>query len=343
MIDFRYHLVSIVAVFLALAIGIVLGSTELQGPVYNALSHTTSTLDQKLSIANGQRDAAQQEVAADTAWFSANESSSVRGMLAGQRVLIVTEPDYQSSVVSGITSAVQDAGGTITGTLGLQQKFFDSSNATLAALDETNTQLAQSTGVQLDSGMANQQQATAQLLASMLLTSPGDTSNQTGSTSATPDTQTALNAYSQQGFLTMNPATAPKATLAVVVTTQNVPPQGTNDPLSQLLGPVVQELAGTTHQAVVAGSAAGSGAGSPISVLRSTSVGNMASSVDDADTVVGQISVIASLHDQLTGGKVSDWGRNTGGGPVYPAVSPSASGSAPATATASPGSGKKKK
>ena len=29
MIDFRYHLVSIVAVFLALAIGIVLGSTEL--------------------------------------------------------------------------------------------------------------------------------------------------------------------------------------------------------------------------------------------------------------------------------------------------------------------------
>ena len=32
MIDFRYHLVSIVAVFLALAIGIVLGSTELEGP-----------------------------------------------------------------------------------------------------------------------------------------------------------------------------------------------------------------------------------------------------------------------------------------------------------------------
>jgi hypothetical protein len=28
-IDFRYHLLSIVAVFLALAIGIVLGSTEL--------------------------------------------------------------------------------------------------------------------------------------------------------------------------------------------------------------------------------------------------------------------------------------------------------------------------
>ena len=42
MIDFRYHLVSIVAVFLALAIGIVLGSTELQGPADNFLNRTTA-------------------------------------------------------------------------------------------------------------------------------------------------------------------------------------------------------------------------------------------------------------------------------------------------------------
>ena len=41
MIDFRYHLVSIVAVFLALAIGIVLGSTELQGHTLDALRATS--------------------------------------------------------------------------------------------------------------------------------------------------------------------------------------------------------------------------------------------------------------------------------------------------------------
>ena len=49
MIDFRYHLVSIVAVFLALAIGIVLGSTELQGPVFNVLDRTTSQLHNQLT------------------------------------------------------------------------------------------------------------------------------------------------------------------------------------------------------------------------------------------------------------------------------------------------------
>ena len=61
MIDFRYHLVSIVAVFLALAIGIVLGSTELQGPAYNILNSTTGKLQNELNQASSQRDAAQQQ------------------------------------------------------------------------------------------------------------------------------------------------------------------------------------------------------------------------------------------------------------------------------------------
>ena len=61
MIDFRYHLVSIVAVFLALAIGIVLGSTELQGPTYNLLNQTTAKLQNEYNQASSQRDTAQQD------------------------------------------------------------------------------------------------------------------------------------------------------------------------------------------------------------------------------------------------------------------------------------------
>ena len=37
MIDFRYHLVSIIGIFLALAVGIVLGTTALNGPVLDDL------------------------------------------------------------------------------------------------------------------------------------------------------------------------------------------------------------------------------------------------------------------------------------------------------------------
>ena len=57
MIDFRYHLVSIVAVFLALAIGIVLGSTELQGHTIDALNAASNQLRSELNAAQAQRDA----------------------------------------------------------------------------------------------------------------------------------------------------------------------------------------------------------------------------------------------------------------------------------------------
>ena len=55
-IDFRYHLVSIVAVFLALAIGIVLGSTELQGThPGRCCARSNDSLKNQLNAAEAQR------------------------------------------------------------------------------------------------------------------------------------------------------------------------------------------------------------------------------------------------------------------------------------------------
>src|SRR5207302_1677982 len=91
-IDFRYHIVSIVAVFLALAIGIVLGSTELQGPLYNRLNNTTAKLQNELGQASSQRDAAQAQASEGEAYAAAVEPVALHNLLAGQRLLIVTEP-----------------------------------------------------------------------------------------------------------------------------------------------------------------------------------------------------------------------------------------------------------
>ena len=59
MIDFRYHLVSIVAVFLALAIGIVLGATQLQRQTVDVLQSTSNSLRNQLSAASAERDSYQ--------------------------------------------------------------------------------------------------------------------------------------------------------------------------------------------------------------------------------------------------------------------------------------------
>ena len=49
MIDFRYHLVSIVAVFLALSLGLLLGSTALAGPVQRGLNGLSKAEQRQIS------------------------------------------------------------------------------------------------------------------------------------------------------------------------------------------------------------------------------------------------------------------------------------------------------
>jgi hypothetical protein len=164
-IDFRYHLVSIVAVFLALAIGIVLGAAELQGPTYNILNHTTAKLQNEYDQTRGQLATAQAQANEGESYAQAVEPAVLRDLLAGQRILIITEPGAQSSVVSGITAAAADAGASVTGQIALQPEFFATSSTTQDSLNQTNLDVAQSAGISLVNTGSYQQQA-VQVIAS---------------------------------------------------------------------------------------------------------------------------------------------------------------------------------
>jgi hypothetical protein len=340
-IDFRYHLVSIVAVFLALAIGIVLGSTELQGPAYNFLDQTTSKLKSQLDQATSQQQAAQQQANEDELYAQAVESVVLRDLLTGQRVLIVTEPGAQSSVVSGISTAAMDAGATVTGQINLSSKFFDASGTAQDTLNQTTQDAAQTVGITLDTTTTYQQQA-AQVIASEFLTKAAGTtsSGASGSQSAgggqAAIAETTLQAYAASQFLSITRQPTMPATLAIVVTPQNAPSDGNADPLDQVLIPVVQELSAKSAATVVAGSLSGSGAGSPIAVLRSNNVSNQVSTVDDADLVSGQTVVIQALAALLGGGKAGSYGYTANGATsVAPSPAPTPTASPSTTPTSS--------
>jgi hypothetical protein len=352
-IDFRYHLVSIVAVFLALAIGIVLGSTELQGPTYNLLNQTTAKLQNELDQASSQRDAAQQQASLGQNYAQAVQPVVLHNLLAGQRLLIITEPGAPASVVTAISNAAtQDAGATVTGQIALQPKFFDNSDTTLDGLNQINLAMSQADGIVLDTGTTYQQQA-AQVIASEILTrASGSSATQVGvQPSTTPpagsqqDTtaQTMLSAYANEGFLTISGQPSALATLAVIVTPQAAPSDGSADPLDQLLVPVAEELAAKSSATVVAGVSADSGSGSPIAVLRASSAASKVSTVDDADFVAGQSVVIQALAAQLNGANPGSYGFANGASAVAPSPAPTASASASPTATASSPSKKPKK
>ncbi len=140
MIDFRYHLVSIIAVFLALAVGLVVGSTALSGKAEYFLSraqHGALASNNALRKTNG---ALSNQVTADQAFAQANSQRLIGGLLPHDNVVLVVAPGAKSAVTAGVTAALKQAGATVTGEVDLQQAFLDTT-----AVNETGlTDLAQS-------------------------------------------------------------------------------------------------------------------------------------------------------------------------------------------------------
>ena len=114
-----------------------------------------------------------------------------------------------------------------------------------------------------------------------------------------------------------------RATLVVIVTPQSAPSDGANDPANQVLLAIAQEFATASAVTVVAGNTTGSAqAGSAISVLRSSSVSSQVSTVDNADTTLGQITVDAGDRRAASGRQAEQlrYFRCVRGEPVVGAV-----------------------
>jgi hypothetical protein len=308
-IDFRYHLVSIVAVFLALAIGIVLGSTELQGNTIDVLRTSQNSLKNQLDQSNAERGVAQQQVANNQTFLTTAEPRLLANELPGDRIVLVTEPGASSTVISGVKQAALEGGATVTGQVAIQPKFNDLSGTTQSSLSQINSDLATADNTSLATPANEQtldQQQAAQLIGTAILatTTAGETTG-----ISTADATTLLGAYAQAGYITITPAVTNRATLAVIVTPDTAPADGQNDPGTQVLLAMAQEFAGESAATVVVGSAAGSSpAGSPIAALRASSVASLVSTVDNADSIMGQVSTIWALAEQLRGQKPNSYG-----------------------------------
>jgi len=339
MIDFRYHLVSIVAVFLALAIGIVLGSTELQGSTINGLRTLSDSLKSQLSAAGAQRDAYQQQASASDAFLQTAEPKLLNGMLAGGKIVIITEPGAPSGIIDGIEKAAGPgyAGATVTGTVALQPKFNDLTGTTRSSLSAINSDLAATDGTALAPATDQQtvyQQEAAQLIATAVL---NQSDGEPGLTAA--QAQNLLGNYAKSGYLTTSGIPWNRATMAVIVTPQTAPANGPNDPANQVLLAVAAQFAQASAATLVAGPAASSAASaSAISVLRGSSVSSQVSSIDNADTRLGQISTIWALANQLAGGKPNSYGISGASAvspvpPPVPSATPTGSGTPTPKAT----------
>jgi hypothetical protein len=332
-INFRYHLVSLVAVFLALAIGIFIGATELRPDVTASLNRISKLEQRQIASLQANNKQLEQELGSTQAFAQAAAARLLPGLLTGQRVVLVNAPGADSQTISGVTTAVQQAGAKITGQVVLQQSFFDTGASTESRLEALARQL-DPPGVNLDGQDSQQvadaqitgQQQAAQVIAAAIVTK------------AAPGVATAagtdiLQGFANQGYLQVNPANGAAAlapaTLAVVIIPASPPSGGDSDPANMGLIALTQQLQDASDGAVLAGTYPGSGPGSAIDELVNGNTGAQLTSVDDANTEIGQVVVVQALNELLTGRKPAAYG-------VAPGVVPSPAPTPPATQSTSP-------
>jgi hypothetical protein len=128
MINFRYHIVSLMAVFLALAVGIAVGVTLRpsvdEGLAAQAAQDRKQVQDLRAELS---RRVALEEYR--DVWASRVGEVVTAGMLADTRVAVVSMPDAPAAVVQSISAAVTTAGGTVSRTVKISKDVFDPNQA----------------------------------------------------------------------------------------------------------------------------------------------------------------------------------------------------------------------
>ncbi|CCH88602.1 conserved exported protein of unknown function [Modestobacter italicus] len=298
MIDFRYHLVSLIAVFLAVALGIVIGTTQLNGPLTDNLQgQVTALQDDKRSLED-QTQGLQTQLDDVGAFDEAVGPTLVENTLTGESVLlVVASPDLDAEVVEGVTALLGSAGATVTGTIRLTDSYADpasdgtvESYLTGAGVPATVTRPATE-----DVG-----ELTASVLAQVLMV-PGDGSPDAGIPPSTTDTSTVLAGLTELDVLSQDTSSVSPADLAVVLTAGTVA-GGEDAARTADLVQLATALDAEGSGAVVAGDLASAGEGGLVEAVRSDrSAAAAVSTVDNVDTAAGRISTVLALAAERRG------------------------------------------
>ncbi|MBM0239832.1 copper transporter [Micromonospora sp. ATA32] len=298
MINFRYHVVSLTAVFLALAIGLVVGTAALNGPVADSLKENVNALrkdnqQMRQSVNNLEKQLASEED------FAAEMSQVILpGKLTGRRVLVVTLPSGREHT-DGVLKTLQLAGASITGRVDLQDKFINPDNNTNLMELAVNAARPSAPASALP-GNGHGVETSSALLASVLL----DRGQGTAAVSDA-DRRAVLASYTSAGYLTTENKVTGSAEAVVLVSGQAYVDKDSAKRDESVVK--VAEQFDRTGAMVVAGN--GASGGNLVAVVRGDPVlAQTISTVDNANTVQGQLVAGLALVQQLTEKKAGQYG-----------------------------------
>ncbi|HEY2058244.1 copper transporter [Amycolatopsis sp. NBC_01480] len=293
MISLRYHIVSITACFLALAVGVVLGSTALNGSLLSGLSDQKKDLGTQVSDLEAQRNALNARLSDADAFAGAMGPKVVAGQLDKRTVVLVTTEDARPADRDALKQLVSQSGASVTGELQLTSAFTDPNKAD--QLRDVVTRL-QPAGSKFPTAGDSGTLAGALLGSVLLLDKTSAKPQSTGDELAA-----ALGGLTDGGFVKPSQGVQP-AQLAIVLTGSQQTGDGAGDraaTIARFATQLDRSGAGTVL-AGDQGSADGSGA---LGVVRAdTSATSILSTVDNVDSAAGRVATLMALREQLDGG-----------------------------------------
>jgi Copper transport outer membrane protein, MctB len=314
-IDFRYHLVSLIAVFLAVALGIIIGTTALNEPILADIEGQVADLEQDKRSLEDQTQQLQAQLDTAQAFDEAVAPSLVDGTLANASVLlVVTNEEIAPETVEAVAAMVADADGTVSGQVTLLPAY--SNPSTEAALQGYVTGGGLPPGVQLpeadDAG-----QLVGALLAQVLMIPPGGAEPDAAAISSVLAGLSALDVLSQD-----SDSVAP-ADYAIVLASGAFTGDDADERTGTLVD-LVSALDTAGSGAVVAGDVASAGETGLVGVIRADPTFSAAvSTVDNVNVTAGRISAVLALGQESEGtsGKYGT-GEDTQPVPPVPATTP---------------------
>ena len=130
MIDFRYHIVSLISVFLALAVGIALGAGPLKETIGDTLTGQVEGLRAEKEDLRAQLDETGGDLAAADAFVSAAGERLLTGTLTDRRVALVLIDDVPEDQVVALTERLAQAGASVSATATVNDTWTDPALAT---------------------------------------------------------------------------------------------------------------------------------------------------------------------------------------------------------------------
>ena len=307
MISFRYHVVSLVAVLLALAVGIALGGGPLQR-------------DSDRPDDEGRSLAAQAEIAhleEGTAFADAYAAATAGGLLdgaiKGRAVTMVALPGADDADVSRLEEMVDRAGGSVTLRATVGQKLLDVGSRQLVA--ELATQMAASSSQQIPGAAEATGYEQLGILAARALVSTqgaGEPVDDVG--------RSVLAGLDTAGLLSVTGDGGDRGSLVLVVAGSPYGSADDREGAGSILTSLVSVLDERSDGLVLAGPVASSADDGLVGTVRADpTAAGMVSTVDTVDRTAGAVVAVLAL-DAEAQGRSGHYGTESAGDGALPGV-----------------------